>query len=81
LLNPTTGAGITVSTMVSMNPQFRDFGNFTVEVIVWLVLSAVCDIVIAIGMTHALVCLFLPLVHPCALNGDIVHTQNRTERR
>jgi len=48
------GAGITVSTLVSMNPHFRDFGNFTVEVIVWLVLSAVCDIVIAIGMTHAL---------------------------
>ncbi|KAJ6594662.1 hypothetical protein B0H19DRAFT_1247319 [Mycena capillaripes] len=48
------GAGITVSSMLSMNPEFRNFGRFKPEIIIWLVLSAVCDIVIAIGMTHAL---------------------------
>ncbi|KAJ6594663.1 hypothetical protein B0H19DRAFT_1096364 [Mycena capillaripes] len=48
------GFGITVSLMVSMNPEFRNFGRFQTVIIVWLVLSAVCDIVIAIGMTYAL---------------------------
>ncbi|KAF7358045.1 hypothetical protein MVEN_00851700 [Mycena venus] len=46
--------GISVSINVFLNPEFRNFERFSTEVIVWLVLSAVCDIVIAIGMTHAL---------------------------
>lgn len=49
---------MTVSAAVSMHPEFSNFKHFTSEVIVWLVLSAVCDVVIAVGMTHALVCLF-----------------------
>ncbi|KAJ7633395.1 hypothetical protein DFH06DRAFT_691539 [Mycena polygramma] len=48
------GAGMTVSVMVSSNPKFQDFGNFATEIIIWLALSAVCDIVIAVGMTYAL---------------------------
>ncbi|KAF8207941.1 hypothetical protein K438DRAFT_348075 [Mycena galopus ATCC 62051] len=48
------GAGITVSAAVSRNPQFQQFTHFTSEVTVWLILSAVCDIVIAGGMSHAL---------------------------
>ncbi|KAJ7860352.1 hypothetical protein B0H13DRAFT_2272222 [Mycena leptocephala] len=48
------GAGMTVSAAVSMHPEFSNFKHFTSEVIVWLVLSAVCDVVIAVGMTHAL---------------------------
>ncbi|KAJ7793716.1 hypothetical protein B0H14DRAFT_3497788 [Mycena olivaceomarginata] len=47
-------AGITVSAKVIAFPEFRSFENFTIVVIVWLVLSAACDIVIAVGMTHAL---------------------------
>ncbi|KAJ7162340.1 hypothetical protein C8R46DRAFT_1104353 [Mycena filopes] len=47
-------SGILVSVMVAMNPEFRGFGNFTTEIIVWLSLSAACDIVIAVAMTHAL---------------------------
>jgi len=47
-------AGVLVSYMVHINPEFRAFQNFTTEVIVWLVLSAGCDILIAVGMTHAL---------------------------
>ncbi|KAJ7812387.1 hypothetical protein B0H14DRAFT_3752624 [Mycena olivaceomarginata] len=48
------GAGITVSILVSLNPEFHKFGNFKAVITLWLVLSAVCDIVIAVGMTHAL---------------------------
>ncbi|KAF7358002.1 hypothetical protein MVEN_00847200 [Mycena venus] len=48
------GAGIAVSAIVSTNPEFQNFAHFTSEVTLWLVLSAVCDIVIAVGMTHAL---------------------------
>ncbi|KAJ6594661.1 hypothetical protein B0H19DRAFT_1247318 [Mycena capillaripes] len=48
------GFGITVSAVVSMNPEYQNFGKFKTEIILWLVLSAVCDIVIAVGMTHAL---------------------------
>jgi len=47
-------AGMTVSVKVFLNPAFRDFETFTTEVIIWLVLSAVCDIVIAVGLTYAL---------------------------
>jgi hypothetical protein len=52
------GSGIIVSINVFMHPEFRSFETFTTEVIVWLVLSAVCDVVIAAGMTHALVSFF-----------------------
>ncbi|KAJ7354395.1 hypothetical protein DFH08DRAFT_854743 [Mycena albidolilacea] len=48
------GSGIIVSINVFMHPEFRSFETFTTEVIVWLVLSAVCDVVITAGMTHAL---------------------------
>ncbi|KAJ7884087.1 hypothetical protein B0H14DRAFT_3432501 [Mycena olivaceomarginata] len=48
------GAGITVSVLVSLNPEFHKFGNFKAVITLWLVLGAVCDIVIAVGMTHAL---------------------------
>ncbi|KAK7001508.1 hypothetical protein R3P38DRAFT_3217088 [Favolaschia claudopus] len=47
-------SGITVSVKVAMNAAFRDFDNFSVEVILWLALSAFCDLVIAVGMSHAL---------------------------
>ncbi|KAJ6573542.1 hypothetical protein DFH09DRAFT_1312243 [Mycena vulgaris] len=46
--------GILVSVMVAMHPEFQQFQNITTEVIIWLVLSAACDVVIAIAMTHAL---------------------------
>ncbi|KAJ7657382.1 hypothetical protein DFH06DRAFT_1298001 [Mycena polygramma] len=48
------GTGITVSAVVLRHPEFESFQNFSTEIILWLVLSAVCDIVIAGGMTHAL---------------------------
>ncbi|KAF7358001.1 hypothetical protein MVEN_00847100 [Mycena venus] len=47
-------AGITVSAKVALNPEYSSFEIFTSEVIVWLVLSAACDIIIAIGMSYAL---------------------------
>ncbi|KAF8207945.1 hypothetical protein K438DRAFT_1755338 [Mycena galopus ATCC 62051] len=46
--------GITVSVMVYLNPEFKSFELFRAEVIVWLMLSAACDVVIAVGMTWAL---------------------------
>jgi hypothetical protein len=51
-----SGGGITVAVKVFLNPEFRSFQTFATEVVVWLVLSALCDIIIAAGMTHALVC-------------------------
>ncbi|KAK6977520.1 hypothetical protein R3P38DRAFT_3123411 [Favolaschia claudopus] len=48
-------SGITVSVKVAMNAAFRDFDNFSVEVILWLALSAFCDLVIAVSMSYALV--------------------------
>ncbi|KAJ7229970.1 hypothetical protein GGX14DRAFT_409644 [Mycena pura] len=47
-------AAISVSALVMRNSQFSDFSKFTTEAIVWLVCSAACDIVIAIGLTYAL---------------------------
>ncbi|KAK6996879.1 hypothetical protein R3P38DRAFT_1946819 [Favolaschia claudopus] len=47
-------SGINMSVSVYSNPTFREFSNFTSSAIVWLVLAATCDVVIAIGMSHAL---------------------------
>ncbi|KAJ7140893.1 hypothetical protein C8R44DRAFT_762036 [Mycena epipterygia] len=49
-----SGGGLLVSIMVSMNPEFRDFPNFLTEVVFWLISSAVCDVVIAVAMCYAL---------------------------
>ncbi|KAJ7354393.1 hypothetical protein DFH08DRAFT_1077118 [Mycena albidolilacea] len=48
------GSGITVAVKAFLNPEFRSFQTFATEVVVWLVLSALCDIIIAAGMTYAL---------------------------
>ncbi|KAF8176835.1 hypothetical protein K438DRAFT_2022408 [Mycena galopus ATCC 62051] len=48
------GSGIDMSIKVFTNPEFRQFGTFTTTTVVWLALSASCDLVIAIGMSHAL---------------------------
>ncbi|KAJ7936827.1 hypothetical protein B0H13DRAFT_1945959 [Mycena leptocephala] len=45
------GSGINMSIKVVMN---REFDRFETSAIVWLALSAVCDIVIAAGLSHAL---------------------------
>ena len=44
-----------MSVRVFLTPEFRDFGSFVPVATVWLSLSAVCDVVIAVGMTYALV--------------------------
>lgn len=40
---------------VFLNPEFQEFGSFIAAATVWLALSAVCDVVIAVGMTYVLV--------------------------
>ncbi|KAJ7214263.1 hypothetical protein B0H12DRAFT_368365 [Mycena haematopus] len=47
-------SGIGMSAKVFLTREFRDFGTFTTTAITWLSLSAACDLVIALGMTHAL---------------------------
>jgi len=47
-------AGINMSIKVFLNPEFQEFGSFIAAATVWLALSAVCDVVIAVGMTYAL---------------------------
>jgi len=48
------GSGINMSIKVIMNREFGEFDRFETSAIVWLALSAVCDIVIAAGLSHAL---------------------------
>ena len=40
---------------VLQTPKFRDFDKFKTVATMWLVCSAACDILIAGGMTYALV--------------------------
>jgi len=47
-------AGINMSVRVFLTPEFKDFGSFVPVATVWLSLSAVCDVVIAVGMSYAL---------------------------
>ncbi|KAJ7310813.1 hypothetical protein DFH08DRAFT_1046139 [Mycena albidolilacea] len=43
-----------MSVKVFQNPEYREFHSFKTAATVWLASSAVCDVVIAVGMTHAL---------------------------
>ncbi|KAJ7204916.1 hypothetical protein C8J57DRAFT_1542016 [Mycena rebaudengoi] len=47
-------AGINMSVKVFLNPEFQEFGSFIAAATVWLALGAVCDVVIAVGMSYAL---------------------------
>jgi hypothetical protein len=44
-----------MSVKVFLNPEFQEFGSFIAAATVWLALGAVCDVVIAVGMSYALV--------------------------
>lgn len=39
--------------------EFREFQSFSGAVILWLVCSAVCDVLIAVVLTYSLVCGYL----------------------
>jgi len=55
LLSLASGSsGILMFLMVLQTPQFRDFDNFTTVATLWLAGSATCDILIAGGMSYAL---------------------------
>jgi hypothetical protein len=54
-----------MSVKVFRNPEYREFHSFKTAATVWLASSAVCDVVIAVGMTHALVCFAQLLVLLC----------------
>ncbi|KAJ6554251.1 hypothetical protein B0H19DRAFT_1262637 [Mycena capillaripes] len=47
-------SGINMSVKVFRNPEYREFHSFITAATVWLASSAVCDVVIAVGMTRAL---------------------------
>jgi hypothetical protein len=66
-----------MSIKVFMNREFGKFDRFLTSAIVWLALSAVCDIVIAVGLSHALVCFSLSWVHVHALNTEMNSTRAR----
>ncbi|KAF7328169.1 hypothetical protein MVEN_02574500 [Mycena venus] len=48
------GCGVNMSIKVYLASEFRNFGTLAEQAIVWLALSAACDVVIAVGLTHAL---------------------------
>ncbi|KAJ7842151.1 hypothetical protein B0H13DRAFT_2365334 [Mycena leptocephala] len=51
---PVILCGINMSVKVFRNPEYREFHSFIAAATVWLASSAACDVVIAVGMTHAL---------------------------
>ncbi|KAJ7466880.1 hypothetical protein FB451DRAFT_400447 [Mycena latifolia] len=48
------GGGLLVTVFVSIRNEFREFQSFSNVVIIWLVSSAVCDVLIAIVLTYSL---------------------------
>ncbi|KAJ6482639.1 hypothetical protein C8R45DRAFT_1002076 [Mycena sanguinolenta] len=48
------GSGIAMCIKVFMTREFSGFPAFTTTATVWLVCTAACDVIIALGMTHAL---------------------------
>ncbi|KAF7291427.1 hypothetical protein MIND_01287500 [Mycena indigotica] len=47
-------SGLVLSANVFAHAHFRDFPAFATEAITWLVATAACDVLVAVGMTHAL---------------------------
>lgn len=45
-----------VTVFVSVRNEFREFQSFSGAVIIWLVSSALCDVMIAAVLTYSLVC-------------------------
>jgi len=48
------GGGLLVTVFVSIRNEFREFQSFSGAVIVWLICSAVCDVLIAVVLTYSL---------------------------
>ncbi|KAJ7502594.1 hypothetical protein B0H11DRAFT_1989263 [Mycena galericulata] len=48
------GGGVLVTIFVSIRNQFSEFQSFSTAVIIWLICSAVCDVLIAIALTYSL---------------------------
>ncbi|KAJ7121970.1 hypothetical protein C8R43DRAFT_49358 [Mycena crocata] len=48
------GGGLLVTVFASIRNQFQEFQSFSGAVILWLVSSAVCDVLIAIVLTYSL---------------------------
>ncbi|KAJ7140778.1 hypothetical protein C8R44DRAFT_974543 [Mycena epipterygia] len=48
------GGGISVTTMVSLNPEYADFGKFHPFVITWLTSTAACDIILSVALILSL---------------------------
>ncbi|KAJ6497963.1 hypothetical protein C8R47DRAFT_314697 [Mycena vitilis] len=48
------GGGLLVTIFVSVRNEFQEFQSFSGAVIVWLICSAVCDILIAVVLTYSL---------------------------
>jgi len=48
------GGGLLVTIFVSIRNEFREFQSFSGAVIVWLVSSAVCDVLITVVLTYSL---------------------------
>ncbi|KAJ6594906.1 hypothetical protein B0H19DRAFT_1247539 [Mycena capillaripes] len=49
------GGGISVTTVVSLHPDYASFANFRAEVIIWLVSSTACDIFLTSSLVYSLV--------------------------
>ncbi|KAF8207949.1 hypothetical protein K438DRAFT_2013323 [Mycena galopus ATCC 62051] len=49
------GGGLLVTIFASIRNEFREFQSFSGAVIVWLVSSAVCDVLITVVLTYSLV--------------------------
>ncbi|KAJ7850364.1 hypothetical protein B0H13DRAFT_2360754 [Mycena leptocephala] len=48
------GGGLLVTGFASIRNEFREFQSFSGAVIVWLICSAVCDVLIAVRLTYFL---------------------------
>jgi hypothetical protein len=49
------GGGLLVTVFVTIRNEFREFQSFSGAVILWLISSAVCDVLIAIILIYSLV--------------------------
>ncbi|KAJ6613527.1 hypothetical protein B0H10DRAFT_1805367, partial [Mycena sp. CBHHK59/15] len=48
------GGGLSVTIMVTLHPEYADFGNFRPFVITWLSSSAACDVILSVALIYSL---------------------------
>lgn len=67
-----------MTVFVTIRNQFREFQSFSGAAILWLVCSAVCDVLIAIALIYSLVCVTIIIPQLLWLISQLAQSTRKT---